>query len=591
VTLTTSIFLLVLVSVGVVLGVGVWLAQKNTFALLSENVHQGVSNGVARVETHLRPAQHQAEFVARRIESGQVDPLERDDLDILLSSALAAAPQIDAVMLIDPEFQTRLAGREPHGPGVNLVDIDLSRDSVVRRQFLQIDDKPFWTTPIWRRDVKDTFLSVAHPIHAGGKPIGAIVSVVSAGELSEFVGAGDVDGVRSFILYGRGHVLAHPSLTRAYPGRTNERPLPRVEDFQDPVLAAIWRGDERFPLRLAVPDDTRGHIIRLDGDDYIFVYRELDGFGPEPLLVGAYFAAVDAGTEIRRMVMSLVAGIAVLVLALIAAIILGRRIAKPVVRFSEAASQIQDLDLDKVQPLPGSVFKELNDQSRAFNAMLQGLHWFELYVPRKIVNRLVRRGEGRDALTSSRELTVMFTDIVGFSAISQGMSAAEVAAFVNSHFELVAACIEDEDGTLDKFIGDSVMAFWGAPDAVENAEQKACRAALAIAGAIRQDNTRRVAQGKPPVHMRIGIHTGEATVGNIGAPGRVNYTIIGDTVNIGQRLEQLGKELSPSGHDISILVSGDIVARLGEGWAPAPEPAGRHALKGRQGEIEVFKLT
>lgn len=591
VTLTTSIFLLVLVSVGSVLWTGLWLAQKNTFSLLSQNVHQGITNAVSRAETHLLPAKYQAAFVAGQIDGGLVDPGDRDAMGALLTGALAAAPQINAVMMINPEFQALLAGRNPDEPsGVGLFDLDYSRDSVVRRQFLEVHHEPYWTPPIWRRDSQDTFLSLSHPLFIENKSRGAIVSVVSVGKLSEFVRADDNDeAARPFILYGRGHVLAHQILTESYPGRSNERPLPRLEDFSDPVLAAIWRGDERFPLRLDVPEGTEGHVVRLDDSDYIFIYRELTGFGPEPLLIGAYFPAVEVGTEVMRLLFALVAGIVALVMGLIASIIIGRRIAKPVVRFSEAASQIQDLDLDKVQPLPGSVFKELNDQSRAFNAMLQGLHWFELYVPKKIVNRLVRRGEGRDALTSSRKLTVMFTDIVGFSTVSEGMTAAEVADFVNSHFELVAECIEAEEGTLDKFIGDSVMAFWGAPDAVENAEQKACKAALAIAQAIDQDNLRRVSEGKPAVQLRIGIHTGVATVGNIGAPGRVNYTIIGDTVNVGQRLEQLGKVLPQDGRDVTVLVSGEIVARLGGGWNL--QPAGRHALKGRQGEVDVFRLT
>lgn len=592
VTLTASIFLLVLISVGSVLWIGLWLGQKNTFELLSQNVHQGITGAVASVRTHLMPAQHQAAFVASRIEGGHVDPADREQLGGLLTGALAAAPHVNAVMWIGPDFQTVLAARDGNRQFVGLFEEDYSRDAVIRRQFLRMTSEPLWTPPIWRRDVQDTFLSVAHPVFIDGKAQGAVVSVVSVGELSAFLRE-DADNNpeeagRPFMLYGKGYVLAHPLLTEAYPGRTDERPLPRLEDFQDPILSQVWRGDEQFPLRLNVPEGTEGHIIRLDDEDYVFVYRTLAGFGPEPMVVGAWFPVVEVGTELRRLLFALVAGLVSLLLALIAAIILGRRIAKPVVRFSSAASRIQNLNLDEVEPLPGSVFRELNDQARAFNAMLQGLHWFELYVPKKIVDRLVRRGEGREQLSSSRELVVMFTDIVGFSTISEGMTAPQVAEFVNHHFELVAGCIEAEEGTLDKFIGDSVMAFWGAPDQIEDAGQRACRAALEIARAMRADNETRAAEGKAPVHMRIGIHCGEATVGNIGAPGRVNYTIIGDTVNIGQRLEQLGKALWSEGQDISILVSGDVAAQLGDDWEL--ESAGRHALKGRTGDIEVFRL-
>jgi adenylate cyclase len=282
------------------------------------------------------------------------------------------------------------------------------------------------------------------------------------------------------------------------------------------------------------------------------------------------------------MIISLAAGIIALVLSVLAAIYIGRKIAQPIVGFSAAAGRIRDLDISQAENLPGSVFRELNDQSASFNAMLRALRWFELYVPKKLVARLVKSGDV-DAMTSDdRNITVMFTDIVKFSTISQGMSAREVAALVNHHFALIGECIDAEEGTIDKFIGDSVMAIWGAPEKQKN------RAALAIASAIRKNNKQRIAEGQPTIGMRIGIHTDNATVGNIGAPGHINYTIIGDAVNIGQRLEQLCKEVYPQGTEVSILIRGDTARDLGDTFEPIP--VGGFELKGRAGEVEVFKL-
>ena len=137
-------------------------------------------------------------------------------------------------------------------------------------------------------------------------------------------------------------------------------------------------------------------------------------------------------------------------------------------------------------------------------------------------------------------------------------------------------------------MGDSVMAFWGAPEKQKHRAARACRAALAIAAAIRDDNKKREAEGKPAIGIRIGIHSGDVTVGNIGTPGRINYTIIGDVVNVGERLEQLGKEVYPPGTDVSILISGDTAQELGDAFKP--KSAGRFKLKGRAGDVEVFKL-
>ena len=177
--------------------------------------------------------------------------------------------------------------------------------------------------------------------------------------------------------------------------------------------------------------------------------------------------------------------------------------------------------------------------------MLRGLRWFEVYVPRALVERLMGLGTAGTLASVEREVTVMFTDIAGFTAFSEGRPAAEVAQFLNRHFAMVSESIEATGGTVDKFIGDGVMAFWGAPEAQPDHAERAARAALAIAQALRIDNEARRAAGEVPVRLRLGLHTGPVTVGNIGAPGRMNYTIIGDTVNAAQRVEALGKDLAP----------------------------------------------
>jgi len=119
------------------------------------------------------------------------------------------------------------------------------------------------------------------------------------------------------------------------------------------------------------------------------------------------------------------------------------------------SKRVRDLEVAKIGFLPGSVFRELNDQSKAFNAMLQALHWFKLYVPKKIVERLIKHNirVGGD-ISNAHDITVMFTDIVDFSSASENMTAHEVASYVNQHFTLLAGCIEAEDGIVDKFIGD-----------------------------------------------------------------------------------------------------------------------------------------
>ncbi len=188
----------------------------------------------------------------------------------------------------------------------------------------------------------------------------------------------------------------------------------------------------------------------------------------------------------------------------------------------------------------------------------------------------------------NREITVIFTDIVGFTAHSDAMDAEGVATLLNAHFGDVSAAVEAEDGTIDKFIGDSVMAFWGAPHRQPDHAQRAVRAVIAMTARIRARNADRTTQGLSPIRVRIGVHSGDAVVGNIGAPGRVNYTIVGDTVNIGSRLEQLCKEVAPDA-DVVALMSAATARHLG---AESPHtPAGAHALRGRETAVEVFRLV
>ena len=589
-TLMLVIGLLILVSVGTVLGVGIWLAQKNTFALLSENADQGISAAAISVRQYLAPAEFQAQFLAERIASGDVDANDHQALGLLLSGALSGAEQIDTVMFIDTQLQAHVAVYDHQRGEVQIGVLDYTNDPVIQERIDTLEPGVNWGSAIWRESTQKTYLDLAYPVYIQGEYKGAVVSVDPVENISGFVS--DINlhtsGVM-FILLGDNRVLGHPFMEQGFEGMNSETPLPLLEEFSDTLLATFETKHERRELRLDLPDGTQGHSVVSNGEKYIFIYQQIPGFGSEPLTVGAYFRRSEFGEEVERVVVVMVAGIVALIISLFAALYLGRKIAQPIVRFSSAAGGVHNLDLSQVQDLPGSPFRELNEQSASFNAMLHALRWFELYIPKRVVEHLIQRGDARKTISDSRNMTVMFTDMVDFSRISEGMSAREVATLVNHHFTLIGECINDEEGTVDKYIGDSVMVFWGAPEKQKHRADRACRAAMAIGASIRQDNARRRAIGKLPIGIRIGIHTGDVTVGNIGAPGRINYTIIGDAVNIGVRLEQLGKEINPPGTDVSILISGDTAQDLGDEFRP--DFVGLFKLKGREGKVEVYSLS
>ena len=229
--------------------------------------------------------------------------------------------------------------------------------------------------------------------------------------------------------------------------------------------------------------------------------------------------------------------------------------------------------------------RELNEASDAFNRMTTDFRSFETYVPRQLVRRLM----DRDAPVQSEQktVTVMFTDIAGFSTLSEQMPASETAEMLNQHFSILVACIEAEDGTVDKYIEDSVMAFWE-PDAAGDNVDRALQAARQIRTQVTQDNERRRRDGRVAPAVTVGIHTAPALVGNIGVPGRVNYTLVGDTVNVAARLEQLSKDIAPDG-DTRVLVSADTVALTAD--KAGLQHVGRYDIRGRDGDVDVWILA
>ncbi len=590
ITLAVSISTLVLIAVLAVLGLGLWSGTQNTMSLLRDKASFLVATTIDKIDTHLDPARHQLAYVERLIASGALDPADRQRFVATLTGALAAAPQINAVLFIDPAYQALGVARTPKGPEMIVEDYRNDPQVLARMGAGSTDAGAVWGEPLWRAEANDTLLNVRLPVRRDGRFLGTLIAAVGLRQLSSYLaGLDPTVGSNVYILYDRTRVLAHPNLQSGVPGLSDDKPLPSLAETGDPVLAAIWRTEARYPLEIIKGTDLEGHVLDLFNRRYIFIYRNISGYGGRPWQVGSYFLSTDVNTELRRLLWAALAGLATLIIAVLAAILLGKRIARPVVELAAAASRIGKLEISETDELPGSIFRELNDQARAFNAMLRGLRWFEIYVPRKLVRRLIGQGDAALPNSVEREVTVMFTDIAGFTGLAEGSPVPGIAAFLNRHFALLAGCIEDEDGTVDKFIGDSVMAFWGAPDDQPDHAERAARAARAIVAAVEAENATRRAAGEPPVRLRVGLHTGPVIVGNIGAPGRINYTIIGDAVNIGQRLEQLGKEVvGQSAAAVIVLASAATAERLGPEFAR--DALGGHQLRGRNQTIEVFRL-
>jgi len=376
-------------------------------------------------------------------------------------------------------------------------------------------------------------------------------------------------------------------MTEGSPRQSENASFPLLRDFGDPVIENLDNLPPVHEIGLTPPAGVLAREPSVGGERYFVFAREVTDYRELPITVGTYYLKRAVDGPIRLFYWATILALGLLGLSLIVAALMAGAIARPIRRAARGTTAIGSLDFDEVVPLAGSYFREINTLAHSFNAMLDGLRAFGRYVPRTLVMRLVKEGRVGTG-TEERVLAVMFTDIVSFTSMSEKMSAAEVADFVNRHLSLVSACIEREGGTIDKFIGDAVMAFWGAPGRIENPAASACRAAVAIQRALAADNERRTAAGLKPVRIRMGIHIGPVVVGDIGTPNRINYTIVGDTVNATQRLESLGKTIDPDSEAIA-LVSEEIFAAVPAGFQFIQR--GAHLVKGKQESLKVFQLV
>jgi len=182
---------------------------------------------------------------------------------------------------------------------------------------------------------------------------------------------------------------------------------------------------------------------------------------------------------------------------------------------------------------------------------------FAQYVPPAVVSRLIAQPELMRLGGEAREVTLMFTDLANFTTLSEQLSAEQTVEVLTAYFNAMTPIVHATGGTVDKFIGDAVMAFWGAPlDDPQHAEH-AVNAAILMQQAMQMLVADLRARGLPPIHMRIGLHTGRVVVGNVGSEQRFSYTAIGDAVNLAARLEGANKAFGTG-----ILLSAATAAQL-----------------------------
>jgi class 3 adenylate cyclase len=228
-------------------------------------------------------------------------------------------------------------------------------------------------------------------------------------------------------------------------------------------------------------------------------------------------------------------------------------IRKPLYKVRDEILKLKDLDVNEHIDFKSNI-TEVNDMIEATDKVKTGLRSFAKYVPDKVVKQLITQGKDAKIGGEKEYVTILFSDIEGFTSISENNDVHEVVTSLNEYFDIYVKCLEESGATVDKFIGDAVMAFWNAPNKVENHEFVSVKTAMEIVKEIDNLNQKWKSEGKKFIFKtRIGINSGEVIVGNIGSTNRINYTVTGDPVNLASRLEAANKQ-----YNTKILVSESI---------------------------------
>jgi class 3 adenylate cyclase len=291
----------------------------------------------------------------------------------------------------------------------------------------------------------------------------------------------------------------------------------------------------------------------------VVLYIPVRNFKGTPALYFRYVSHTPYYATVRAIVWNALA-ISLLGMLLTGLVFLAlyRAIRNPVHQLVVETEKIKNFDL-KDRVVIDTSLTDLQTLVKAVADMKMGLQSFQKYVPANLVRQLIETNQEARIGGKLRELTVFFSDVADFTAITEQLSPNELTLQLSEYFDHLTAAILAHKGTVDKYIGDSVMAFWGAPIEIEDQAGQACRAALECQRRVRELSKKWKAEEKTEFHTRIGLSTGEIVVGNIGSEQRLNYTVIGDPVNLASRLEGLNKA-----YRTEILISEETYERCRE---------------------------
>jgi adenylate cyclase len=378
----------------------------------------------------------------------------------------------------------------------------------------------------------------------------------------------------AFILDENGRLVGYPDAAKMIvPDGKSIRVVSGTE-VDDPVVAQAARGFA----------EGRGGRFNVTAADQSTWMVNLSPFPPEfgrKWTVGVVVAEDEFTGPVRKVSLTiLAAGILFLLAASLGMVWASRMLVRPIQALISETERISRFELDGQIKVRSRVM-EVDSLARSVATMKAGLASFGTYVPKSLVHDIIRSGSGTSVGGQRQPLTVMFSDLQGFTAASESIPPEQLLAWLSSYFDAMSVAIHGNHGVIDKYIGDAVMALWNAPLEDSDHAAHACRGMLACRNAVH-----RIAEagGGLQLKTRMGLHTGIAVVGNVGASDRMQYTALGSVVNLASRIEGLNKYLGTE-----LLITGAVAEAIGDGFLL--RPLGAMQVSGASVPLDIFELV
>ncbi|GJQ58363.1 MAG: adenylate/guanylate cyclase domain-containing protein [Candidatus Scalindua sp.] len=629
-----TLMLTVLLTAVTLLAIAAYLYAKFAVENLGDQV---LSQAAARVEQHIRHsldvAEDEATTIQNLIVQGWLNPRDHKRATDYFIASLQARPSLSYLSFGMPNGKYYHTFRDRDGglsslwliPLVDgnrrLIEFNVTPDGsrITVRDIARSTRTPPYDRPYYlaARDVGRAIWTESYVFLGSGESLdipgvsravpvfasdaGSLLGVLTADfdlyALSRFLRGVElgVDGLCFLVEVasdGSPKVIAHPAAAHPDPAARLDLTEPASNDEGRVTVSAEQVADPRVTQFLSslgrnlsgIPSSLSLVRVELHDQTYAGGFRHLGRESGPDWIICMLLPENEVFGDVRSMARLMVLlGLGGVLVAAVLSALLSRRVSTSLSDIAQETYEIGRFQLTSKQPVQSRI-REISKLATSIEEMKTGLRSFQKYVPADLVRLLLESGEEAVLGGTRKELTVYFSDIVGFTSISEQLPADALIGLLSRYLEEMTIEILRSGGTVDKYIGDSIMAFWGAPRPHDSHAIASCRTALMNQARLSELRTEWKQAGLPELRARIGLHTGSVTVGNFGSKNRLDYTAIGDTVNIASRLESLNRV-----YGTDILISESTHATALDHMVT--RPIDKVGVEGREQSILIYELV